>query len=55
MKRLIKFQKNIKEEGWSLMGIRRIDESIKKHGQKNRYESSSYRVVSFRLCQCDYF
>lgn len=41
--------KNIKEEGWSLMGIRRIDESIKKHGQK-----TDMKVALIELCHSDY-
>ena len=29
-----RISENIKKEGWSLMGVERIDESIKKHGRK---------------------
>lgn len=44
-----KISTNIRNEGWSIMGVRRIDNSIKNHGRDTKI-----KVALIELCHPDY-
>lgn len=48
-KTIAKISENIEKEGWSLLAVRRVDESIKRQGRDTKV-----KVALIELCQADY-